>query len=368
MNITAIAVGVIVVTLSLIIHQIRSRKPELNQARFKSVEHDTVSVTLAHALPESVFFGPHPVFVESIQSYWAIQERDIVPQCVIRPRTANEVAIAVGILKVDYDERMRNESVPLHVVVRSGGHSPVPGAANTDGGIVIDLRLLNEVVTSKDRSSVVIGSGARWLDVSKSLDEQGLAVAGGRNSAVGLGGLALGGGFMLSMTGSSRSCLLHLQWERLCIHDLYLTALLSETNPLSGGLSFFSPCVGFVCNNIVAYEIVLANGTITTASETVNSGLWRALKGGSNNFGIVTNFVARSFPSANIWSDFLYMSPSKASQVIDAFYHFTKAKPSLRDEQKFVTTTVKNDRDTLLEIHATFKRGAEAIRLVKDMI
>ncbi|KAL8705180.1 MAG: hypothetical protein Q9201_001680 [Fulgogasparrea decipioides] len=348
-------------------------------------------------MPGSVFFGPHPIFVESIQSYWAIQERDIVPQCIVRPRTAEEVATAVAILKRDYDVRTNHGEAPLLLAVRSGGHSPIPGAANISGGIVIDLRLLNEVVTSNDRSSVVIGTGARWSDVSKVLDREGLAVAGSRNSAVGVGGLTLG-----------------------------------------GGLSFFSPRVGFVCNNILSYEVVLANGTLALASETVNAGLWRALKGGSNNFGIVTKFVARSFPSTNIWSGFLYMTSSKASQVIDAFYQFTEARPGVYDEyaagplvcfsyvqkagvrvlathlvytkpekwptcysgfksigrlwstvkirsltsatdeldsssppglrQKFVTTTVKNDHATLMEIHATFERGVEAMRRVRGMV
>ncbi|KAL9584798.1 MAG: hypothetical protein Q9212_001900 [Teloschistes hypoglaucus] len=207
---------------------------------------------------------------------------------------------------------------------------------------------------------------------------------------------------------------------------------------MSGGLSFFSPRVGFVCNNILSYEIVLANGTLATASETVNPGLWRALKGGSNNFGIVTKFVARSFPSAKVWAGFLYMTSSKVSQLIDAFHQFTESKPGVYDEyaagplvcfsyvqkigiralstylvytkpekwpkcydgfksigriwstvkirsltsatneldsssppglrQKFVTTTVKNDHATLMEIHALFERSVEALRRVNGMV
>lgn len=87
-----------------------------------------------------------------------------------------------------------------------------------------------------------------------------------------------------------------------------------------------------MCNNILSYEIVLADGTIVTASASSNSGLWRALKGGSNNFGVVTSFIARSFPSTNIWSGFLYMTGSKSNQVIDAFHEFTQAKPGVYDE------------------------------------
>ena len=77
---------------------------------------------------------------------------------------------------------------------------------------------------------------------------------------------------------------------------------------------------------------MLADGTIVTASETSYPGLWRALKGGSNNFGVVTSFVTRSFPSTSIWSGFLYMTSGKASQVIDAFHDFTQARPDVYDE------------------------------------
>ena len=58
---------------------------------------------------------------------------------------------------------------------------------------MIDLGLFCEVTTSEDGSSVIIGAGAKWMDVSRILDEKGLAVVGGRNSAVGVGGLTLGG-------------------------------------------------------------------------------------------------------------------------------------------------------------------------------
>ena len=76
---------------------------------------------------------------------------------------------------------------------RSGGHSPVSGAASINGGVVIDLSLFREVTTSGDGSTVSIGAGSKWMDVSRILDEKGLAIVGGRNSAVGVGGLTLGG-------------------------------------------------------------------------------------------------------------------------------------------------------------------------------
>ena len=90
----------------------------------------------------------------------------------------------------------------------------------------------------------------------------------------------------------------------------------------TGGLSFFSPRFGLVCSNILSYEVVLASGTIIIASASNNPDLWRALKGGSNNFGIVTRFTARTFPATKIWSGFLYMPGSQAAKVLASFYEF----------------------------------------------
>lgn len=91
-------------------------------------------------------------------------------------------------------------------------------------------------------------------------------------------------------------------------------------NAQTGGLSFFSPRFGLVCSNILSYEVALASGRVTTASASINPDLWRALKGGSNNFAIVTRFTCRSFPSAKIWSGFFYMSASQTVKVLAAFY------------------------------------------------
>ena len=58
-----------------------------------------------------------------------------------------------------------------------------------------------------------------------------------------------------------------------------------------------------------------------TASATTNPDLWRALKGGSNNFGIVSSFTARCFPCTKIWSGFLYLPASQSEKVLSAFHH-----------------------------------------------
>ena len=86
-----------------------------------------------------------------------------------------------------------------------------------------------------------------------------------------------------------------------------------------GGISFFTPRLGLVCSNIVSYELVLASGSVINASESIKPDLWRALKGGANNFGIVTRFTARAFPCGNVWSGFLYMPAFQANKALRAF-------------------------------------------------
>ncbi|KAK9368427.1 hypothetical protein V1509DRAFT_91133 [Lipomyces kononenkoae] len=248
-----------------------------------SLEPTTLSKSLASALPDIVIF-PHDAaaFKQSMNSYWAQQECEVIPACVVRPRDVQQLCAAVTVIKREYDKRQKQPGEEMAqglFAIRSGGHSPVPGAASIKGGAVIDLSLLCEVSPSEDGSSVVIGAGAKWADVSKVLDGKGIAVVGARNSAVGVGGSTLG-----------------------------------------GGLSFFTPRFGLVGSNVLSYELVLASGSIVKASASTNADLWRALKGGSNNFGIVTCFTVRSFPCTKIWSGFLYLLPSQAAKVLAAFH------------------------------------------------
>lgn len=159
----------------------------------------TLTASLASALPNSVILPQdESPFKDATQSYWAQQACEAVPACVIQPRNAQELSEAVKILKDEFDametQSVGNVTMGLFAI-RGGGHSPLPGASSINGGVLIDLRRFNEVTPSRDGSSVAIGAGAKWMDVSRVLDAKGLAIVGGRNSAVGVGGLTLGGQF-----------------------------------------------------------------------------------------------------------------------------------------------------------------------------
>ncbi|PQE03541.1 oxidoreductase FAD-binding protein [Rutstroemia sp. NJR-2017a BVV2] len=183
-------------------------------------------------------------------SYFSAQERELAPVCIVAPTSSSEVSEIVKTL-VHHEVRF---------AVRSGGHTLNAGAANIDSGVTINLRSMNQVIVNEERSLVSVGAGAKWADVYPVVDALKLATSGGRVADVGVGGLTTG-----------------------------------------GGISFFSAREGLVCDNIENYEVVLADGSIVDANQNKNRDLWISLKGGSNNFGIVTRFDIRTFPQDNFY-------------------------------------------------------------------
>lgn len=95
-----------------------------------------------------------------------------------------------------------------------------------------------------------------------------------------------------------------------------------------GGLSYFSYSRGFVCDNVVNYEVVLASGEVVNANAETNRDLWVALKGGGNNFGIVTRFDLAVFEQGNLWGGkIFYFQPSFPGQIrsLVEYLHDSKA-------------------------------------------
>lgn len=96
--------------------------------------------TLAAELPDCVIFQyDKAAFKKSMDSYWAQQEREITPACVVQPRNTQQLSAAVKTLKREYDGRQIQigEGHPSFglFAIRSGGHSPIPGAASIKGAL-----------------------------------------------------------------------------------------------------------------------------------------------------------------------------------------------------------------------------------------
>ena len=94
------------------------------------------------------------------------------------------------------------------------------------------------------------------------------------------------------------------------------------TTSISGGISFFSPRKGFVCDNVHNYELVLANGTIINVNQAQHPDLLKALRGGSNNFGIVTRFDLNTFLQGSVWGGDIVYDVSTTPQNLQAFVNF----------------------------------------------
>lgn len=92
-----------------------------------------------------------------------------------------------------------------------------------------------------------------------------------------------------------------------------------------GGLSFFSARKGFVCDNVLEWEVVLSDGRIVTANAKTNPDLWLALKGGSNNFGIVTRFNLATFEQPRFYGGQVFYNISTVPEQLKAFSEFTVA-------------------------------------------
>ncbi|CRK46114.1 hypothetical protein BN1723_006893 [Verticillium longisporum] len=203
-------------------------------------------------------------------AYWSENQGEVDPYCIFKP--ANPSAISVLVLL------SRLTQCPF--AVKSGGHAAFAGASSIEGGITVSLEKINQVTLSSDKKTVVIGAGNRWSDVYRKLSKSDVTVTGGRVSSVGVGGLSLG-----------------------------------------GGISFFSNLHGWACDNVESYEVVTATGIILTASPKQNPNLYWALRGGGNNFGIVTNFTFRTIPlpGGQLWGGTKTFMEPALDAVVDAF-------------------------------------------------
>jgi hypothetical protein len=102
----------------------------------------------------------------------------------------------------------------------------------------------------------------------------------------------------------------------------------------TGGLSFFQGREGLACDSIVNHEVVLSNGSIVNANAKQMPDLHKALKGGNNNFGIVTRFDLKLFPQGQMWGGTVLSMGSAGNDPLNWFQEFSNS--SLMDPYSMV--------------------------------
>ncbi len=136
----------------------------------------------------------------------------------------------------------------LDLAVRGGGHN-AGGLGVADDALVIDLSALRSVSVDPGAHTVQVGGGCTWSDVDAATVPLGMATPSGFLASTGVGGLTLG-----------------------------------------GGVGYLSRRFGLTIDNLLSAEVVLADGSVVTASSRSHPDLFWALRGGGGNFGVVTSF------------------------------------------------------------------------------
>ncbi|KAJ9137760.1 FAD binding domain-containing protein [Pleurostoma richardsiae] len=203
--------------------------------------------TLASEFPGRLHYGPS----DTNFTIWDQKQLQTVYTCRVEPASADEVSTILSVLVDNW----------CQFAVKCGGHSRYPGDSVSVGGVTIDLGLLNSTVVSEDRTTAAIGGGSLTRQVFAALDPYGLAYVGGRVGQVGMGGYILG-----------------------------------------GGTSVLSAKYGWALDHVLEYEVVLPNATIVTVSESSHPDLYYVLRGGGNNYGIVTSFNVSVFPQNPVYT------------------------------------------------------------------
>jgi hypothetical protein len=173
----------------------------------------------------------------------------------------------------------------LLINIRGGGHN-AGGLGICDDGLVIDLSKIKYSYVDPEAKTVRVGGGCTWGDVDHATNGFGFAVPSGIISTIGVGGLILG-----------------------------------------GGIGHLSRKYGLSIDNLIEEDVILANGSMVKASDTVNKDLFWALRGGGGNFGVVTSFLFKLNELKNVYAGPMLWELDKTAEIMKWYNDFIKKAP-----------------------------------------
>jgi hypothetical protein len=173
----------------------------------------------------------------------------------------------------------------LLVAIRGGGHNG-GGLGVCDDGLVIDLSGMKGVRVDPASATVRVDGGCTWGDVDHASHAFAMATPSGIISTTGVGGLTLG-----------------------------------------GGIGHLSRKYGLTIDNLLAVDMVLADGRFVTASAQENPDLFWAVRGGGGNFGVVTSFQFRLHPVDTVHAGPMLWPIEHSAEVMQFYREFITTAP-----------------------------------------
>ncbi|HEY3558770.1 MAG TPA: FAD-binding protein [Kribbella sp.] len=239
------------------------------------------------------------------------------PRVIVRCAEASDVTAALQYA----------EAQDLPVAVRSGGHHAA-GLGTNDGGVVIDVRPMDEVRVLPD-NVVRIGTGATWGHVAGRLGKLGLAISSGDTASVGVGGLMAG-----------------------------------------GGIGWMVRKHGLAIDNVVSAEIVTADGSVRRVDAGNEPELFWGLRGAAGGLGVVTSYDVTAVHQPTVhFGTFLYPW-TQAEQVLAAWTKYMADAPEELTSSLQLAPTMMADRQVpvAIQVCATDGEVLEPLRHLGSLI
>ena len=236
------------------------------------VSPHTISIPRARDIVEGEVIAPNDDAYDAARTVF-MGDVDRRPAMIVRPADAADVARVVSLAR---------ES-GLELAVRSGGHSGA-GHSVSDGGIVLDLASLKKLEIDAEGRTAWAETGLTAGEYTLAAGKHGLATGFGDTGSVGIGGITLG-----------------------------------------GGVGYFVRKHGLTIDDLLAADVVTADGQLLRADPETHPDLFWAIRGGGGNFGVATRLQFRLHPVGTVTGGMLVLPATP--EVIHAFIAEAEAAP-----------------------------------------
>ncbi|KIJ54865.1 hypothetical protein M422DRAFT_24762 [Sphaerobolus stellatus SS14] len=251
----------------------------------------TACSLLNTALPGKVAFPPLSAQYISDNEHWAGSSSDF-STCSVEPSTRADVATIFQTIN----------QTRTNWAVKGGGHAYNAGFSSTQG-VLISLSQFNEITYNATTSTARIGAGNIWDDVYAALVPLGVNVVGGRVPGVGVAGFTLGGGY-----------------------------------------GWATQEFGLTIDTVVGYEMITPTGQILDVNAISHPDLFFGLRGGGNNFGIVTTFILKTHAQGQVYGGpIVYLGdiPAIRQAIVDFNANNNDPKAMILSSYTFTVVTLE---------------------------